>query len=205
MRGKMERRTARLNWRALNTNVVVAWGGIEKTLRRLKVDTVEVNGRTTHIHRGIEGRLAGRRISVEGRAPCVRYRGFSGEPDSLHAALDLPLAIREQSPLQPLSDRSAQCTAGAFISLVEKTRMAETPAQVAFGLASLLNPLLNPAADCKVRISQEELGKLCGFSRQIVNGALRRLQLAGVVSLEYGGVRVLDVPALNRFAGVVYQ
>ncbi|WP_409050730.1 helix-turn-helix domain-containing protein [Variovorax guangxiensis] len=54
-------------------------------------------------------------------------------------------------------------------------------------------------------MSQEELGKLCGFSRQIVNGASKRLQLAGVVSLEYGGVRVLDVPALNRFAGVVYQ
>jgi CRP-like cAMP-binding protein len=83
--------------------------------------------------------------------------------------------------------------------------MAETPAQVAFGLASLLNPLLNPSADCKVRISQEELGKLCGLSRQIVSGALRRLQLAGVVSLEYGGVRVLDVPALNRFAGVICQ
>ncbi|RST48707.1 helix-turn-helix domain-containing protein [Variovorax sp. MHTC-1] len=47
--------------------------------------------------------------------------------------------------------------------------------------------------------------KLCGVSRQIVSGALRRLQLAGVVSLEYGGVRVPDVPALNRFAGVVYQ
>ena len=36
---------------------------------------------------------------------------------------------------------------GRSSPLVEKRRMAETPAQVAFGLANLLNPLLNPAAD----------------------------------------------------------
>ena len=89
-----------------------------------------------------------------------------------------------------------------FISVVERARMADTSAQVAFGLASLFNPLLNPSADRKVRISQEELGKLCGHSRQVVSSGLHRLKQAGLIAVEYGQIRVIDISGLNKVAGI---
>jgi DNA-binding GntR family transcriptional regulator len=50
-----------------------------------------------------------------------------------------------------------------------------------------------------LRITQQEIGYLVGLSRQRVNQALRTLQQAGVIRIEYGGVRVLDLDALRRF------
>ncbi|MBT2324621.1 Crp/Fnr family transcriptional regulator [Variovorax paradoxus] len=89
-----------------------------------------------------------------------------------------------------------------FISVVERARMGDTSVQVAFGLASLFNPLLNPSADRKVRISQEKLGKLCGLSRQIVSSGLHRLQQVGLIAVEYGQIRVMDISGLNKVAGI---
>lgn len=89
-----------------------------------------------------------------------------------------------------------------FISVVERARMGDTSVQVAFGVASLFNPLLNPSADRKVRISQEELGKLCGLSRQIVSSGLHRLQQIGLIAVEYGQIQVIDISGLNKIAGI---
>jgi DNA-binding FadR family transcriptional regulator len=38
-----------------------------------------------------------------------------------------------------------------------------------------------------------------GLSRQRVNQALRALQASGLIRVEYGGVRVLDLEALRRY------
>ena len=38
-----------------------------------------------------------------------------------------------------------------------------------------------------------------GLSRQRVNEALRTLQAAGVIAVEYGGVRVLELEGLRRY------
>jgi DNA-binding GntR family transcriptional regulator len=51
-----------------------------------------------------------------------------------------------------------------------------------------------------LRITQQELAYLVGLSRQRVNTALVRLQTRGVIRIEYGGLRVLDLAALK--AGV---
>ena len=50
-----------------------------------------------------------------------------------------------------------------------------------------------------LQISQEEIGYLCSMSRQRANQALQVLEKAGLVKVEYGGVRVLDVAGLKRF------
>lgn len=39
---------------------------------------------------------------------------------------------------------------------------------------------------------QEELGKLCGLSRQIVSSGLHRLQQIGLIAVEYGQFQVID-------------
>jgi DNA-binding GntR family transcriptional regulator len=48
-----------------------------------------------------------------------------------------------------------------------------------------------------LRITQQELAYLVGLSRQRVNEALATLQAQGMIRVEYGGLRVLDLQALR--------
>ena len=50
-----------------------------------------------------------------------------------------------------------------------------------------------------LRITQQELAYLVGLSRQRVNQALRRLGSAGLIRIEYGGLRVLDLRGLRHY------
>jgi CRP/FNR family transcriptional regulator, cyclic AMP receptor protein len=88
---------------------------------------------------------------------------------------------------------------GHFVALVETGRNQSTTAQVALCIAQLLDPALCPGASNVLHISQEELARLCGLSRQIANRALHALQQAGVVRAQYGVVQVLDIDALLGF------
>ncbi|RJG00158.1 Crp/Fnr family transcriptional regulator [Noviherbaspirillum saxi] len=88
-----------------------------------------------------------------------------------------------------------------FISLVEYDRMLDTNARLARCLAALFNPHLNPGISPQLKISQEEIGYLCGASRQRVNGAIRVLEQAGLVRAEYGAIVVLDLDGLRTFQG----
>lgn len=48
----------------------------------------------------------------------------------------------------------------------------------------------------RIELSQEELGHLAGLSRQTVNKVLQRMQLEGVVAINFGRVTILDEQAL---------
>jgi DNA-binding GntR family transcriptional regulator len=48
-----------------------------------------------------------------------------------------------------------------------------------------------------LRITQQELAYLVGLSRQRVNEALTSLAEQGSIRVEYGGLRILDLPALR--------
>ena len=88
---------------------------------------------------------------------------------------------------------------GQFIAIVENDRLLEPDARVARALAQLFNPLLYPGTAAQLQLSQEEIGLLSGVSRQRANQALQVLEKAGLLKVEYGGVRVLDVEGLKRF------
>ncbi len=88
---------------------------------------------------------------------------------------------------------------GQFIAIVENDRLLEPDARVARALAQLFNPLLYPGTSSQLQLSQEEIGLLSGVSRQRANQALQALENAGLLKVEYGGVRVLDVDGLKRF------
>ncbi len=88
---------------------------------------------------------------------------------------------------------------GQFIGAREIDRMSDPDMRVARSLASLFHPVLYPGVGELLRITQQELGYLVGLSRQRVNEALRTLQQAGCIRIEYGGVRVLDLEALRRY------
>lgn len=90
---------------------------------------------------------------------------------------------------------------GQFIGMVEYYRLLGPDARVAQCIASLYNPLLYPDHSHDLKISQEELGYLCGISRQRVNQALNRLEQVGLVGRVYGGINVLDLQGLRDYTG----
>ncbi len=88
---------------------------------------------------------------------------------------------------------------GHFVALVQTGRSQSTTARVALCMAQLLDPALCSATSNVLRISQEEVARLCGLSRQIANRALHALQEAGLVHMQYGAIEVLDVVGLNDY------
>jgi CRP/FNR family transcriptional regulator, cyclic AMP receptor protein len=88
---------------------------------------------------------------------------------------------------------------GQFIAAREIDRMNDPDARVARSLGALFHPVLYPGVGEILRITQQELAYLVGLSRQRVNEALRTLQTAGVIRIEYGGLRVLNLEALRGF------
>ena len=88
---------------------------------------------------------------------------------------------------------------GQFIGAREIDRMNDPDARVARSLGALFHPVLYPGVGEILRITQQELAYLVGLSRQRVNEALRTLQTAGVIRIEYGGLRVLNLDALRSF------
>jgi CRP-like cAMP-binding protein len=90
---------------------------------------------------------------------------------------------------------------GQFIAMVEYERLLGPDARVARSLAGLYNAVLYPEQLTDVQLSQEELGYLSGVSRQRVNQALQVLEKAGLVKVEYGRIRILDLAGLQTFNG----
>jgi CRP/FNR family transcriptional regulator, cyclic AMP receptor protein len=86
---------------------------------------------------------------------------------------------------------------GQFIAAREIDRTNQPDARVARSLASLFHPVLYPGVGQLLRITQQELAWLVGLSRQRVNQALVALQAVGLIRIEYGGVRVIDLVGLR--------
>ncbi len=87
---------------------------------------------------------------------------------------------------------------GQFIAAREIDRMNDPDTKVARSLAALFHPVLYPGVGEVLRITQQELAYLVGLSRQRVNEALRSLAAEGLIRIEYGGLRVLNLPGLQR-------
>lgn len=88
-----------------------------------------------------------------------------------------------------------------FIGLVEYDRLLGPDARVARCLASLFDPDLYPRTSNFIQLSQEEIGLLSAVSRQRTNESLHLLERAGLLSVAFGGVTVLDLPGLRSYSG----
>ncbi|MBA4217822.1 MAG: Crp/Fnr family transcriptional regulator [Roseateles sp.] len=130
------------------------------------------------------------RYNVQALRPSV----VAGLPiDSFHALLDGSIAFN-RFVLNQLNERLGQ-----FIAARETDRIQDPDVRVARNLAALFHPQLYPGVGSWLRITQQELGYLVGLSRQRVNQALHRLSTAGLIRIEYGGLRVLELAGLRRF------
>jgi len=96
--------------------------------------------------------------------------------------------------LHQLNERVAQ-----FIGKAEHDRLLAPDARVARCLAELFNPLLYPGNSSRLEITQEEIGYLARISRQRTNRALRTLESAGLLKVEYGAVQVMDLDGLKHY------
>ena len=124
----------------------------------------------------------------------LRRSSVAGLPvDDFHELLDRSIAFN-RFVLNQLNERLGQ-----FIAARETDRQGDPDTRVARNLAALFHPVLYPGVGGVLRITQQELGFLVGLSRQRVNEALRALQGAGLIRIEYGGVRVLDLAALRTY------
>jgi CRP-like cAMP-binding protein len=122
----------------------------------------------------------------------LRRSVVAGLPvDSFHWLLDHSIGFN-RFVMNQLNERLAQ-----FIAAREIDRMANPDVRVARNLAALFNPVLFPGVGEMLRITQQELAYLVGLSRQRVNEALSALQEQGIIRVEYGGLRILDLQALR--------
>ena len=112
--------------------------------------------------------------------------------DLFHWLLDRSIPFN-RFIIQQLNERLGQ-----FIGARETDRMINVDARVARSLAAMFHPVLYPGLAGLLRITQQELGYLIGLSRQRINEALNSLQDKGLIRIEYGGVRVLDLEGLRR-------
>lgn len=174
---------------------VTYWFGVVEGL--LKMSTDNARGQTMTFAGVPPGGWFGEGTAVK-REPyrydiqALRRSVVAGLPiDTFHWLLDHSLGFN-RFVMQQLNERLGQ-----FIAAREIDRLGSPDARVARGLAALFNPLLYPGVGHVLRITQQELGYLVGLSRQRVNEALAALQAQGAIRVEYGGLRVLDLPALR--------
>ena len=128
------------------------------------------------------------RYNVEALRPSV-VAGLGAE--TFHWLLDRSIPFN-RFIVQQLNERLGQ-----FIGAREIDRLSDPDARVARSLAALFHPVLYPGVGSLLRITQQELGYLVGLSRQRVNEALQALQLQGLIRVEYGGVKVIDLEGLR--------
>ena len=111
--------------------------------------------------------------------------------DTFHWLLDHSIGFN-RFVMNQLNERLAQ-----FIGTIEADRTPSPEQRVARNLAALANQVLFPGVGEVLRITQQELAYLVGLSRQRVNEALKTLAAQGVLQIEYGGLRILDLGALR--------
>ena len=122
----------------------------------------------------------------------LRKSVVAGLPvDTFHRLLDHSLGFN-RFVMNQLNERLAQ-----FIAAREIDRLTNPELRVARNLAALFHPVLYPGVGEVLRITQQELAYLVGLSRQRVNEALAALQERGLIRIEYGGLRVLDLAGLR--------
>lgn len=86
-----------------------------------------------------------------------------------------------------------------IIGLVCYDRLLGPQARVARCLAGMFDTDLYPRTDMVVRLSQKEVGLLSAVSRQRTHAALHALEREGLLRIEFGGLKVLDLARLRSY------
>lgn len=174
---------------------VTYWFGVVEGL--LKVSSDNAHGTTTTFLGVPPGGWFGEGTVLK-REPyrfdvqALRKSVVAGLPvDTFHWLIDHSIRFN-RFVMNQLNERLGQ-----FIAAREIDRMSNPDMRVARSLAALFNPVLYPGVGEVLRITQQELAYLVGLSRQRVNESVATLQELGILRIEYGGLRVLDIQSLR--------
>jgi CRP/FNR family cyclic AMP-dependent transcriptional regulator len=168
----------------------------------------------------MEGMVVVKYVSALGRATsliAVSRNGWLGEgsllkdelrPYGVVALRDSVIAFMPSATFRRLLHTSLafnhflldQFNARLAQFIPEHDRFRDSNVRVAHCISEMFNPVLNPNTSRTVNISQEEIGYLSGVSRQYTNGALHRLERAGLIRVCHGSVTVVDLDGLRAFA-----
>ena len=174
---------------------VTYWFGVVDGLLKMSSDDEE--GRTMTYTGVPPGGWFGEGTALKREAyryniQALRRSTVAGLPiDTFHWLLDHSIGFN-RFVMNQLNERLAQ-----FIAAREIDRLSNPDMRVARSLAALFNPVLYPGVGEVLRITQQELAYLVGLSRQRVNEALSLLERRGIIRVEYGGLRILDLNALR--------
>ncbi|MFT4196216.1 Crp/Fnr family transcriptional regulator [Ottowia sp.] len=174
---------------------VTYWFGVIDGLLKMSTDTA---GGQTITYTGVtaggwfgEG-TALKREPYRYNIQALRTSRVAGLPvDTFHWLLDHSIGFN-RFVMNQLNERLGQ-----FIGTIEADRTPSPEQRVARNLAALANPVLYPGVGERLRITQQELAYLVGLSRQRVNEALKALAAQGLIEIEYGGLRLVDLAALR--------
>ncbi len=176
----------------------IHWLGVIEGI--LKVDTVSVDGRSTTFAGVPSGAWFGEGAVLKGEP----------RPYAVVAIRDSTVAFLPRATFQWLIDDSRpfsrwvidqlNARLAHYVALIESFRFHDPTARVAYCLAELFNPQLFPGTQPKLAISQDEVARLSGMSRQNANRALHDLEVAGLVRIRYGTIEVLDLPGLQAYS-----
>ncbi len=108
------------------------------------------------------------------------------QPDLDRATAEDPLIWRDLALLIAAYHRAANAVLAQSLTQPLKVRLARSLAAAA-----------RARPDAAIRLRQEDLAAMHGVSRQTINKALKGLEGAGLVSVAYGQVAVLDAPRLR--------
>jgi len=171
------------------------WFGLVDGLLKMSTDTAR--GQTITYSGLTPGGWFGEGTALKREAyrynvQALRKSLVAGLPvDTFHWLLDHSIGFN-RFVMNQLNERLAQ-----FIATIEADRTPHPEQRVARNLAALANPVLFPGVGQLLRITQQELAYLVGLSRQRVNEALQALAAQGLIQIEYGGLRILDLAALR--------
>ena len=174
---------------------VTYWFGVVDGL--LKMSTESADGQTITYSGLTPGGWFGegtvlKREPYRYNVSALRRSLVAGLPaDTFHWLLDHSIGFN-RFIMSQLNERLGQ-----FIGALEADRTPNPEQRVARSIAALVNPVLFPGVGEVLRITQQELAYLVGLSPQRVNEALHALAAQGLLRIEYGGLRILDLAALR--------
>lgn len=166
----------------------------------LKVDTVSIDGRSTTFAGVPAGAWFGEGAVLKGEP---RPYAVVAIRDS--AVAFLPRAtflwlIDESRPFSRWVIDQLNARLGHYVALIESFRFQDATARVAYCLSELFNPQLFPGTQPRLALSQDEIARLSGMSRQNANHALHELESAGLVRVRYGAIEVVDLQGLHAYS-----
>jgi CRP-like cAMP-binding protein len=176
----------------------VHWLGVIQGM--LKVDTVSLDGKSTTFAGVPAGAWFGEGAVLKGEPRPYAVVAIRASTVAFVPRATFQWLIDESRPFGRWLIEQLNARLGHYVGLIETFRFHDPSARVAFCIAEMFNPQLFPGTQARLPISQDEIGRLSGLSRQNTNRALHDLEDAGLVRIGYGAIEVLDVEGLQGYA-----